>query len=33
MAMGSPASEISQSWGLRFGVRMLDRLVSDHYER
>jgi leucyl aminopeptidase len=32
MAMGSPASEISQSWSSGFGVRLLDRLVSDHYE-
>jgi leucyl aminopeptidase len=31
-AMGSPATEISQSWGSGFGVRLLDRLVRDHYE-
>jgi leucyl aminopeptidase len=31
-AMGSPASEINQSWGSGFGVRLLDRLVRDHYE-
>ncbi|RIK88722.1 MAG: leucyl aminopeptidase [Hyphomicrobiales bacterium] len=31
-AMGSPSSEINQSWGSGFGVRLLDRLVSDHYE-
>jgi leucyl aminopeptidase len=31
-AMGSPASEVSQSWGSGFGVRLLDRLVNDHYE-
>ncbi len=31
-AMGSPSSEISQSWASGFGVRLLDRLVSDHYE-
>lgn len=31
-AMGSPASEISQSWASGFGVRLLDRLVRDHYE-
>jgi leucyl aminopeptidase len=30
--MGSPATEISQSWGSGFGVRLLDRLVRDHYE-
>ncbi|RJT34857.1 leucyl aminopeptidase [Mesorhizobium waimense] len=31
-AMGSPPSEINQSWGSGFGVRLLDRLVRDHYE-
>ncbi len=31
-AMGSPASEINQSWGSGYGVRLLDRLVRDHYE-
>jgi leucyl aminopeptidase len=31
-AMGSPNSEISQSWGSGFGVRLLDRLVRDHYQ-
>ncbi len=31
-AMGSPASEINQSWASGFGVRLLDRLVRDHYE-
>ncbi|MGD9914561.1 MAG: leucyl aminopeptidase [Rhizobiaceae bacterium] len=31
-AMGSPPTEISQSWGSGFGVRLLDRLVRDHYE-
>jgi leucyl aminopeptidase len=31
-AMGSPASEINQSWGSGFGVRLLDQLVRDHYE-
>lgn len=31
-AMGSPASEISQGWASGFGVRLLDRLVADHYE-
>jgi leucyl aminopeptidase len=30
--MGSPADEINQSWGSGWGVRLLDRLVSDHYE-
>jgi len=32
-AMNSPASEINQSWGSGWGVRLLDRLVADHYER
>jgi len=32
-AMGAPKSEINQSWGSGFGVRLLDRLVADHYER
>jgi leucyl aminopeptidase len=31
-AMGSPADEINQSWGAGWGVRLLDRLVRDHYE-
>lgn len=31
-AMGSPSSEISQSWASGYGVRLLDRLVADHYE-
>jgi leucyl aminopeptidase len=31
-ALGSPASEINDSWGSGFGVRLLDRLVRDHYE-
>ena len=30
--MGSPADEINQSWGSGWGVRLLDRLVADHYE-
>jgi leucyl aminopeptidase len=30
--MGSPASEINQSWGSGFGVRLLDRLIADHCE-
>jgi leucyl aminopeptidase len=32
-AMGAPKSEINQSWGSGFGVRLLDRLVAEHYER
>ncbi|MEO6382161.1 MAG: leucyl aminopeptidase, partial [Nitrobacter sp.] len=31
-AMGSPKSDINQSWGSGFGVRLLDRLVAEHYE-
>ena len=31
-AMGAPKNEINQSWGSGFGVRLLDRLVSDYYE-
>lgn len=31
-AMGAPSSEINTSWGSGFGVRLLDRLVHDHYE-
>lgn len=31
-AMGAPGSEYNQSWGTGFGVRLLDRLVRDHYE-
>jgi leucyl aminopeptidase len=30
--MSSPSSDINQSWGSGFGVRLLDRLVADHYE-
>jgi leucyl aminopeptidase len=32
-AMGAPKNEINQSWGSGFGVRLLDRLVSEHYEK
>jgi leucyl aminopeptidase len=31
-AMSSPASDINQSWGSGWGVRLLDRLIADHYE-
>ena len=31
-AMGSPATEYSQSWASGFGVRLLDRLVRDNFE-
>ena len=30
--MGSPSDEINQSWASGWGVRLLDRLVADHYE-
>jgi leucyl aminopeptidase len=32
-AMSVPASEINRSWGSGFGVRLLNRLVADHYEQ
>jgi leucyl aminopeptidase len=31
--MGSPSSDINKSWGSGFGVRLLDRLVADSYEK
>jgi leucyl aminopeptidase len=31
--MASPASDINQTWGSGWGVRLLDRLVADHYEK
>ena len=31
-AMGSPQTEISRGWSSGWGVRLLDRLVQDHYE-
>ncbi|MGD0183653.1 MAG: leucyl aminopeptidase [Roseiarcus sp.] len=33
VAMNSPASEVNQSWGSGWGVRLLDRLVAEYYER
>ncbi len=30
--MGAPSDDINQSWGSGWGVRLLDRLVADHYE-
>lgn len=30
--MGAPNSDLSRSWGPGWGVRLLDRLVRDHYE-
>jgi leucyl aminopeptidase len=32
VAMSSPPTEINHSWGAGWGVRLLDRLVADHYE-
>jgi len=32
-AMDSPATEINRSWASGWGVRLLDRLVADNYER
>jgi leucyl aminopeptidase len=31
-ALGSPQTEINRSWSAGWGVRLLDRLVADHYE-
>ena len=31
-AMGSNKSEINESWGSGWGVRLLDRLIAEHYE-
>jgi leucyl aminopeptidase len=31
--MGSPQTDINRSWGSGFGVRLLDRLVAEYYER
>jgi leucyl aminopeptidase len=32
-ALGSPQTDINKSWSSGWGVRLLDRLVADHYER
>jgi len=32
-AMGSPQSEINKSWASGWGVRLLDHLVEEYYER
>jgi len=32
-AMNSPASAINTSWGSGYGVRLLNKLVVDHYEK
>jgi leucyl aminopeptidase len=31
-AMGAPKTDINHSWGSGFGVRLLERLVAEHYE-
>jgi leucyl aminopeptidase len=31
--MGVQASDINQSWGPGWGVRLLDRLIAEHYEK
>jgi len=31
-AMGSPQTDINKSWGSGWGVRLLERLVENHYE-
>jgi leucyl aminopeptidase len=31
--MGSPQTDINRSWGSGFGVRLLDRLVAEYYEK
>jgi leucyl aminopeptidase len=31
-AMGAPKSEINQSWGSGYGVRLLEQLVAEYYE-
>ncbi len=32
VAMSSTSNEINKSWGAGWGVRLLDRLIRDHYE-
>ena len=32
VGLSSPSSDINHSWGSGWGVRLLDRLVQDHYE-
>jgi leucyl aminopeptidase len=32
-AMGAPKNDINQSWGSGYGVRLLERLVAEYYER
>ncbi len=30
--MGAPNNEISRTFGSGFGVRLIDRVIADHYE-
>lgn len=32
-ALGSPQNDVNKSWSSGWGVRLLDRLVAEHYER
>jgi leucyl aminopeptidase len=32
-AMGSPQTDTNKSWGSGYGVRLLDRLVAEYYEK
>ena len=32
-ALGSPQNDINKSWSSGWGVRLLNQLVADHYER
>jgi len=32
-ALGSPQTDINKSWSSGWGVRLLNQLVEDHYER
>jgi leucyl aminopeptidase len=32
-ALGSPQTDINKSWSSGWGVRLLERLVEDYYER
>ena len=32
-ALGSPQTDINKSWSSGWGVRLLDRLVEDYYEK
>jgi leucyl aminopeptidase len=32
-ALNSPQNDINKSWSAGWGVRLLERLVADYYER